>query len=268
MTDVLLLPSDSTSATDGAAEADGIASHLAELQATLAALWDALRKLLLVRECVGTPQGWSPKPPPLNLPTPAHSRPPARPWPPLQTSRTNRAQAEQWLVNTLAGLFITSPGTKRRRFCQFLPGGSDCRGGEHAAFSRAVLGLLLEAEPAQVCQLLVREPALLRRFFRDDPARAASWFGHFSMGGMRDFKHGAAALARFALARRAEVGEEGRAAGGWRAGRLQVAGVRQSGAEMLPACFLSCVYALILWPAPWVSMASLMPRTSVAAHCW
>ena len=88
MTDVLLLPSDSTSATDGAAEADGIASHLAELQATLAALWDALRKLLLVRECVGTPQGWSPKPPPLNLPTPAH--PPAhghRCRPPAQTER-------------------------------------------------------------------------------------------------------------------------------------------------------------------------------------
>ena len=46
---------------------------------------------------------------------------------------------------------------------------------------------------------------MLKRFFCLDPGHVRLWFGHFSMNGMVDFKHGAHALARYALLNRDEV---------------------------------------------------------------
>eukprot|EP00887_Chlorella_sp_A99_P002843 scaffold6.g2843.t1 len=120
-------------------------------------------------------------------------------------SRQAQLEAEQWLVSALAALVVTDRGTRRRRFAQFLPGGSAARRAEHAPLARALLGVLLEAAPARVGTLLAREPALLCSFFRGQPSCVAAWFGAFSMGGLREFKHGAYALARYALARRAEM---------------------------------------------------------------
>ena len=67
-----------------------------------------------------------------------------------------------------------------------------------------------------MARLLAAEPAALRRFFRSDTSAVRLWFGHFSMEGMREFKHGALALARYALQRRDEVGRAGWGLSAWR----------------------------------------------------
>lgn len=101
---------------------------------------------------------------------------------------------------------MTDGATRRRRFAQFLPGGSaHAPGPAHAAFCTGLLGLLLEGEPARVMELLARQPRTLRRFFRGSPHRAAAWFGHFSMAGAHEFRHGARALANYAMAQRDRV---------------------------------------------------------------
>ena len=66
---------------------------------------------------------------------------------------------------------------------------------------------------------MAREPQVLRKFFRRDPAHVRLWFGHFSMGGIAEFQHGAAALARYALLKRDEV-LEGRVQRGSREGKM------------------------------------------------
>ncbi|EFN58578.1 hypothetical protein CHLNCDRAFT_50380 [Chlorella variabilis] len=123
----------------------------------------------------------------------------------LLGSRSNSKEARQWLINSIAGLGIQHAATKRRRFTQFLPGGAACRGAEHQALGLAALQLLFEAAPAEVGALVAQDASLLRRFFKSDPKRGPLWFGHFSMEGMRRFKYGAAALAKYALTNRAEV---------------------------------------------------------------
>ncbi|PRW56173.1 hypothetical protein C2E21_5142 [Chlorella sorokiniana] len=123
----------------------------------------------------------------------------------LLESRSNRKEARQWLINSIAGLDLTDAATKRRRFAQFLPGGAACRGAEHRQVAEAMLQLLFDAAPAEVGALVAQDASLLRHFFKSDPKRVQLWFGHFSMEGMRRFKHGAAALAQYALANRAEI---------------------------------------------------------------
>jgi hypothetical protein len=70
----------------------------------------------------------------------------------LQDSRSNCNEARQWLINSIAGLELQDPGTQRRRFAQFLPGGAACRGKEHQALALAALQLLFESSPAEVGQ--------------------------------------------------------------------------------------------------------------------
>ena len=70
----------------------------------------------------------------------------------LQDSRSNRKEARQWLINSTAGLELQDPGTQRRRFAQFLPGGAACRSKEHQALALAALQLLFESAPAEVRQ--------------------------------------------------------------------------------------------------------------------
>lgn len=71
-----------------------------------------------------------------------------------QDSRSTRKEARQWLINALAALDLQEPGTKRRRFMQFLPGGAACRGAEHTPLALAALQLLFETAPAEVRPLL------------------------------------------------------------------------------------------------------------------
>ncbi|KAI7843991.1 hypothetical protein COHA_002529 [Chlorella ohadii] len=123
----------------------------------------------------------------------------------LLEPRSNRKEARQWLINSIADLDLSDAATKQRRFVQFLPGGAACRGAEHRQVAEAMLQLLFEAAPAEVGALIAQDASLLRHFFKSDPKRVPLWFGHFSMGGMRRFKHGAAALAQYALAHRAEM---------------------------------------------------------------
>ena len=67
-----------------------------------------------------------------------------------QESRSNRKEARQWLINSIAALDLQDTATKRRRFTQFLPGGAACRGAEHEAVGRAMLQLLFDAAPGEV----------------------------------------------------------------------------------------------------------------------
>lgn len=64
--------------------------------------------------------------------------------------------------------------------------------------------MLFHSHPAQVGNVLAKQPACLREFFTSAPQRASAWFGHFSMDGQKHFKHGAAALAKYALAHRSD----------------------------------------------------------------
>jgi hypothetical protein len=108
-------------------------------------------------------------------------------------------------VASLASLPVANPGAKRRCFAQFLPGGSaSCPGPEQVDFRRAVLRMLCEdAAPAVGTALLERHLSAVEDFFRADvEGRAPLWFGHFSMEGTRGFKHGAKALATYAMAHR------------------------------------------------------------------
>jgi hypothetical protein len=156
---------------------------------------------------------------------------------PLQLRRSNRAEAKAWLLNAIGGLPVADAGARRRRLLQFLIEGSSHRGDQdaHRQFGTRLLHMLFEAQPEkarracalpaqpragqrrcshvaaaaaglQVGRLLAGQPELLRSFFEGHPRRARAWFGHFSATGrLSDFKHGAAALARFALARRDEA---------------------------------------------------------------
>lgn len=123
----------------------------------------------------------------------------------LLGSRSGSKEARQWLTNSIAGLELSDAATKRRRFTQYLPGGTACRGAEHATLGRAMLQLLFESHPAEVGALVAQDASLLRHFFKADPARVPLWFGHFSMDGMRSFKYGAAALGQYALGHRGEM---------------------------------------------------------------
>lgn len=138
---------------------------------------------------------------------------------PSQEPRSNRKEARQWLINSIADLDLSDAATKQRRFVQFLPGGAACRGAEHRQVAEAMLQLLFEAVPAEVgtewnhrcCRLtcawhsliaaypaaavaegklafiravqvgalIAQDASLLRHFFKSDPKRVPLWFGHF-----------------------------------------------------------------------------------------
>ena len=86
-----------------------------------------------------------PPPPPL-----LHLQRHPSPFIPSQEPRSNRKEARQWLINSIADLDLSDAATKQRRFVQFLPGGAACRGAEHRQVAEAMLQLLFEAAPAEV----------------------------------------------------------------------------------------------------------------------
>lgn len=164
---------------DKAADADADSSDseelLRELEATLKRLQAALHTALMVTLRPPTP---------IALPDRRHQRAAGaaaapRSCPIPQASRSGFKEARQWLINSIAALDIQDPGTRRRRFTQYLPHGSAHRGAEHRAVCQAMLQLLFEAAPGEVGALLARDAALLRRFFQSDPKRVPLWFGHF-----------------------------------------------------------------------------------------
>ena len=123
-------------------------------------------------------------------------------------ARSNRAATAAGLINALAALPVQDPRLKRLRLAQFLPGGSACRGAEHEPLARALLALLFDARPALAGALLAdSSPALVRAFFDRKRGCVPAWFGDFGGGGggLRDFRHGAAALAQYSLGHRGEV---------------------------------------------------------------
>lgn len=68
--------------------------------------------------------------------------------------------------------------------------------------------MFFAARPEIAGALLAEQPRALREFFLEQnklPSRASAWFSHFSMEGIEKFKHGSAALARFALAHRSKM---------------------------------------------------------------
>jgi hypothetical protein len=68
-----------------------------------------------------------------------------------------------------------------------------------------LLQLLCDAQPAAVAQLLSKDPEFLRSCLTASPATTAAWFGQFSLSGIQHFRHGARALANYALTHRSEV---------------------------------------------------------------
>jgi hypothetical protein len=68
-----------------------------------------------------------------------------------------------------------------------------------------LLRLLCDAQPAAVAQLLCKDPRFLCSCLTASPATTAAWFGQFSLSGIQHFKHGARALANYALTHRNEV---------------------------------------------------------------
>lgn len=68
-----------------------------------------------------------------------------------------------------------------------------------------LLQLLCSAQPAAVAALLSQDPKFLCSCLTGSPATTAAWFGQFSLAGIQHFKHGARALANYALTNRSEV---------------------------------------------------------------
>jgi hypothetical protein len=68
-----------------------------------------------------------------------------------------------------------------------------------------LLQLLCDAQPSAVAQLLARDPTFLCSCLTASTATSAAWFGQFSLTGIQHFKHGARALANYALTHRNEV---------------------------------------------------------------
>lgn len=68
-----------------------------------------------------------------------------------------------------------------------------------------LLQLLCSAQPAAVAALLSQDPKFLCSCLTGSRATTAAWFGQFSLAGIQHFKHGARALANYALTNRSEV---------------------------------------------------------------
>ncbi|KAF6252445.1 hypothetical protein COO60DRAFT_522094 [Scenedesmus sp. NREL 46B-D3] len=68
-----------------------------------------------------------------------------------------------------------------------------------------LLQLLCDAQPSAVAQLLTRDPRFLCSCLIASPATTAAWFGQFSLAGIQHFRHGARALANYALTHRSDV---------------------------------------------------------------
>ncbi len=69
----------------------------------------------------------------------------------LVSGRSNRGESKSWLCNALANLDLGDPPLKRRRFAQFLPGGSGWTSAEEVgAYGEQMIALLLETRPDRV----------------------------------------------------------------------------------------------------------------------
>lgn len=77
----------------------------------------------------------------------------------LQAYRSNQKEAKSWLLNAIASLDIQDPGIKRRKFAQFLPGGSLFDKGQHEEFGRQLLLGLSADEPRKVGAAGRRHPS-------------------------------------------------------------------------------------------------------------
>jgi hypothetical protein len=67
----------------------------------------------------------------------------------VQGHRSNQKEAKAWLLNTIAGLGLQDAGLKRRKFAQYLPGGS-AYDRQHEGLGRQLLQLLFQDEPEKV----------------------------------------------------------------------------------------------------------------------
>lgn len=109
-------------------------------------------------------------------------------------------EAKAWLVSAVAGLQGLRLDVRSAAFAALLPRPGQPLQPVHSA----LVAFLLEESPRAVASMVAQyAPALLRAFFQSDPqARAPPWFDHFSMAGLPAFKHGAKALALYAMEHR------------------------------------------------------------------
>jgi hypothetical protein len=111
-----------------------------------------------------------------------------------------------------------------------------------------LLQLLCNTQPSAVAELLSRDSLFLCSCLTASPSTAAAWFGQFSLAGIQHFKHGARALANYALTHRSEV---------WQ--YLVWAG-KHDQVRCYQRCFRTCCTARIVWPcleaSPWLCVVS------------
>lgn len=65
------------------------------------------------------------------------------------------AEAKAWLINAVGALGVHDAGLRRRKFAQFLPGGSGFDRERHMEFGRQLLEALFADEPQKVRQGIV-----------------------------------------------------------------------------------------------------------------
>ena len=79
-----------------------------------------------------------------------------------QATRGTSQEAKAWLINAIAALGVRDPGLRRRKFAQFLPGGSAYDRDAHAEFAAQLLQGLFADEPQKVCRDHVQACELVR----------------------------------------------------------------------------------------------------------
>lgn len=125
----------------------------------------------------------------------------------VQADPNARLEARTWLVTTVSNIYNVAADV--RTDC-FLPQRHSSAGLLSAtnvsplAWMQLLL-LLCELHAADMGQLLAGFPQLVRDFFSCSDSNITSWFAHFSMSGISDFKYGAKALANYALSNRSSV---------------------------------------------------------------
>lgn len=113
----------------------------------------------------------------------------------------------------MASIATLEPPSRRTRVAAFLPhqqqvlqrGGGAAAAASAASAEAALLGLLAEQRPRAVASLLAADASFLRDTLTASPHTVSAWFGGFSMAGIHAFRHGARALANYALTHRADV---------------------------------------------------------------